>query len=419
MKVGIFFGNSSPFMGGGYTFENEFFKSLGKYSDKSNHSFILIYDNELPEPIRVSKIKKISIQSVLNQNFKSSKTNIFSRNINKITKRIKLRKNQVKESNDKLIQKLLVDNEIEFILYLRQWDCLTNEIPYIIVVWDLQHRFQPYFPEVSNNGEWEKREKRYKFLLRRAAGIITGTKVGKSDIEFFYQVAKNRVKVIPFPTPNFVFNETPDTAKQILKEHGIPKEYLFYPAQFWPHKNHIGILKAISLLRDVYNEIYSVVFVGTDKGNLDYVKRQVKELGLLNQVFFLDYVSRKDLVSLYQNAFALAFLTFFGPDNLPPLEAFALGCPVIASNVPGSKEQLGDSALMVDPKNIEHIAKMIKLLKDNPELRLDLIKRGKKRASQWKGEDYVKEVFVFLDEFDAIRKCWSNNEIYKSIKLAR
>ncbi|MFM6269445.1 MAG: glycosyltransferase, partial [Dolichospermum sp.] len=56
------------------------------------------------------------------------------------------------------------------------------------------------------------------------------------------------------------------------------------------------------------------------------------------------------MTSLYINAFSLAFMSFFGPDNLPPLEAMALGCPVIASKVSGSEEQLGNNALLVNPK---------------------------------------------------------------------
>ena len=52
-------------------------------------------------------------------------------------------------------------------------------------------------------------------------------------------------------------------------------------------------------------------------------------------------------------------MSFFGPDNIPPLEAFALGCPVIASNVPGAKEQLGDAAVLVAPEKEDQLANAI------------------------------------------------------------
>jgi glycosyltransferase involved in cell wall biosynthesis len=112
------------------------------------------------------------------------------------------------------------------------------------------------------------------------------------------------------------------------------------------------------------------------------------------------------MISLYQNAFALTYMTFFGPDNLPPLEAFALGCPVIASKVSGAEEQLGDAALLVDPKNPEQIADAIFKLYNSPDLRKILIDRGSKRAQKWTGHDYVRNIFSILDEFEAIRRCW-------------
>ena len=148
------------------------------------------------------------------------------------------------------------------------------------------------------------------------------------------------------------------------------------------------------------------------KENEQYVRQIAAELDLITQVHFLGFVPQQDLISIYRNAFALTFLSFFGPDNLPPLEAFALGCPVVASNVSGAQEQLGDAALLVNPRDPEHIAKAIKLLHDDPTLYQTLIQRGLERASRWTGEDYVKGVLSILDEFEPIRRCWSSKMPY-------
>jgi glycosyltransferase involved in cell wall biosynthesis len=127
---------------------------------------------------------------------------------------------------------------------------------------------------------------------------------------------------------------------------------------------------------------------------------------LSSQVHILGYVPQKDMIALYRNALVLTFITFFGPDNLPPLEAFALGCPVIASNVSGAEEQLGDAALLVDPKNPEQIADAIFNVYNSPEQRNILIERGLKRAHQWTGHDFIMNIFEILDEFEPIRRCW-------------
>jgi len=181
---------------------------------------------------------------------------------------------------------------------------------------------------------------------------------------------------------------------------------LFYPAQFWPHKNHVGLLLAIKHLKDQYNLEFPLVFVGSDKGNISYIREVIAQLQLSNQVHFLGFVPQEDIPHLYQNAFALTFVTFFGPDNLPPIEAMALGCPVIASNVSGATEQLGEAALLVDPKQPEEIALAVKSLWDDSSLRQRLIDLGFKRAKKWTTEDYVKKLYSVIDDFEAIRRCW-------------
>ncbi len=104
------------------------------------------------------------------------------------------------------------------------------------------------------------------------------------------------------------------------------------------------------------------------------------------------------------------FFEFLWFDNLPPLEAFALGCPVVAANISGAKKQLGDAALLVNPRGSEDIARAIKSLHDDQALHQTLIQRGLERASKWTGQDYVKGVLAILDGFEPIGRCWSSKQ---------
>jgi len=116
-------------------------------------------------------------------------------------------------------------------------------------------------------------------------------------------------------------------------------------------------------------------------------------------------VGEADLVQLYKHAYALAFATFCGPDNIPPLEAFGLGCPVIASRVPGAEEQLGDAALLFAPEDERALAARILELRD-PAVRLRLIEAGERRARQGSWEDYAAAIISSLDAFSRIRRAW-------------
>jgi glycosyltransferase involved in cell wall biosynthesis len=414
MKVGIFLKNQLSELGGAYTFESEIFRALVEFGFEGNHTFILYCDDDSLAN-KLDSIQHIKIISTAQQ-FKEGLISKFSRYIRAFIKKIRDPQSQLRiESRfEKFIRESVLQDGIDITWSFNQ-SCPELDVPHITTLWDLQHRLQPYFPEVSSGKQWQEREKNFSTILKRATFVLTGTETGKSEATRFYQVSPDRVKVLPFPTPQFALeafsnaspNQIEDRA-EILKKYQLPPQYLFYPAQFWPHKNHVCLLLAVKYLRDNFNLVFPTVFVGSDKGNQPYIRQLVDQLNLSDQVHFLGFVPQSDLVLLYQNAFALTFPTFFGPDNLPPLEAFALGCPVVASNVLGAREQLGDNALLFDPVNEEQLAMALKSLHDDPDLRQTLIQRGLARALEWTGREYVKKVLSILDEFAPIRRCWNN-----------
>jgi glycosyltransferase involved in cell wall biosynthesis len=278
--------------------------------------------------------------------------------------------------------------------------------PYFATVWDLQHRLQPWFPEVSSWGRWRYRENALREVLQRAVAVITPNRVGKEELIQFYDVPPDRITCLAHPTPSFALKNAQGRAIDSISDRVLPERFLLYPAQFWPHKNHVNLIAALKLLKDRDGIVIKLVLVGSDAGNLAHVQNVVESWQMQDSVTFLGFVSRSDLIYLYQNAFALTYLSYFGPENLPPLEAFALGCPVIASAVTGSKEQYGEAALLVDPTNVEAIAAAIKLVHENPRERDALVARGHARAQRWTAKDYVAGVLKMLDEFEPIRRCW-------------
>jgi glycosyltransferase involved in cell wall biosynthesis len=257
---------------------------------------------------------------------------------------------------------------------------------------------------VSAGGEWERRERQHRSRLQRAAAVIAGTEVGRREISAFYQVPEQRIHVLPHPTPSFAL-DAPPSQPGALDRFRLPEQYLLYPAQFWPHKNHAAALLALKLLRERGVEL-PMVFVGSDQGNASTVRRLAGELGLAGQVRFLGFVSVEELVALYRGALALAYPSLFGPENLPPLEAFALGCPVVAADVPGAAEQLGDAALRVDATRPEAIAGALLRLRDDASLRAALAARGLERARRFTGKDFVRGVYGILDGLAPYVRCW-------------
>ena len=90
--------------------------------------------------------------------------------------------------------------------------------------------------------------------------------------------------------------------------------------------------------------------------------------------------------------------TFFGATNIPPLEAWALGCPVLTSDIRGIREQAGSAAVLVDPKSVESIAKGIHDLWLDDELCRELVKRGFARTNEFTLTDFANRLSTVIEE---------------------
>lgn len=385
MRIGILIPGVDQTSGGAFTFEYNILNSIIK---KYNNENIYIFSYNPIDCLEKTKINFVRLKRL--------KTIVAKWRINKEL----LKSNYYISILDKEVKTRKID-----ILWCPSQLFEVVEIPYIFTVWDLDHRVYPFFPEVSLGGEWEDRDIFYKKIIEKATFVICGTEVGKSEITNFYNLSKDRVKALSLPVPNL----TDAIIKDKVYKKPFNTQYLFYPATFYPHKNHIRILQALIILEEKYNIKFNAVFVGNDGGNKEYIKNKCSELGLTERVLILNFVSIDELVYFYKNAFALIFASYFGPDNLPPLEAFSLKCPVVASDVDGASEQLKDNAILVDPNSGEEFADAIYKLYSDEEFRLKIINKAYASVNKWTFDDYVDKVFSLINSFEKIREVWGDD----------
>jgi glycosyltransferase involved in cell wall biosynthesis len=280
-------------------------------------------------------------------------------------------------------------------------------IPYVMAIHDLQHRLQPEFPEVSANGEWQWREYLFRNGARYANLLLADSEVGKEDILHFYGpygVTAERIKVLPFLPACYLGLNVPECERQrVRKNYKLPDRFLFYPAQFWPHKNHLRVIEALGLLKDRYDMKIPVMFCGSRSGairerNFNDIMSLASKLRLQEDIRYLGYVPDEDMSGVYSEAVALAMPTFFGPTNIPILEAWALGCPVLTSDIRGIREQVGDAALLVDPRSVDAIADGIHRLWTDETLGKRLADLGRQRLASYTPDDYRQRLGAILEE---------------------
>jgi glycosyltransferase involved in cell wall biosynthesis len=260
---------------------------------------------------------------------------------------------------------------------------------------DLMHRYESRFPEVSSWGKYIRRELHYRKLCRWANALLVDSQVGKQQVIDSYNTPADRIFVLPFVAPDYVYAQR-QTNVVFDTKYKLPKKFIFYPAQFWQHKNHARLIQALALLTNDIPDL-ALVLIGSRKNNYDTVKHLVDKLGITDRVHFLDYIPNDDIANLYHRARAMIMPTFFGPTNIPPLEAFATGCPTAVSNIYGMAEQVGDAALLFDPESVTEIAQAVRSLWLDDGLCSTLSEKGKRRHSLWNQQQFNERVREIID----------------------
>lgn len=308
------------------------------------------------------------------------------------------------------IEKVLFEKQIDLVYFLSPsaWANDLEELNYIITVWDICFRDQPEFPEVRSWREFERRDRRYRSIVERATVVLVDSDYGKKNLLRFYCISSDRVQVMPFEAAVMTRQDTGGIVKSAFKigeRYKLNFPYVFYPAHFWPHKNHAYLLEGLKVFELLYNRPLGAIFSGLDQGNLSYVESRVHELGLADRVRFAGFIKEEELKELYLQSVALVMPSYFGPTNLPPLEAFELGVPVLYSNLPGLREQVGDAALLLDLGDPFSLANHLNNLMTDELLRKRLILAGHRLLAHGR-DNRSTTLEKIIEDFRWKRLCW-------------
>jgi glycosyltransferase involved in cell wall biosynthesis len=303
-------------------------------------------------------------------------------------------------------KKLLADS-IDLVYFLSpnlKSHALSNT-PYIFTLWDLGHLDSMEFPEVSYDRRFEFREFNYSKSLKKAIKVIVDSDYGRDYAIKSYNLDKKRVKVLKY-LPNIRTIESKHSV-DIKKKYNLKNDYIFYPAQFWAHKNHIYILKAIKILRETKHIDIDVVFSGSNKGNLNHILEKAKEFKIDDLVHYIGFAPNNEIPFLYKQSLALVMPTYLGPTNIPPLEAFFYETPVCYSDTPFFREPMTDSVFFMDLRDPNSLVRQLLIIKNDKIVTKYKIDKGKDFLDSWNDIDFYNKLLEIFSDYKNIRSIWN------------
>lgn len=232
------------------------------------------------------------------------------------------------------------------LVYVPHWNVpLLYRGPLVVTIHDLLLRHFPMSAKTSTRAWPTRLAKRllYRVVVANAVvharRILVPTEFVKSDVESFYPSAKGKVVVTGEGMPMLGRSGLgAGTAPEPDPQNPAPN-YLLYVGSAYPHKGLDDLLAAWPKIRARHPGL-SLLMVGEKDVFMRRVEESAKAKGL-EGVKFLNRVEDAELSRLYSGASAFVFPTHFEGFGLPPLEALALGCPVVATDIPVLREVLG------------------------------------------------------------------------------
>jgi glycosyltransferase involved in cell wall biosynthesis len=236
---------------------------------------------------------------------------------------------------------------------------------------------EDHLPHLFTAEEIEARKNGQRRIAEEAPFLVLSSRSSKEDFDRLYPGSGTNVFVLNFAVVHPEFKST--DVSVLLRKYGLPEKYFFSPNQFWTHKNHIVILKAIGELKKRGMEVM-VAFSGKEDDYRDphYTQRlkdYVNENGLNDQVRFLGFLDRREQLQLMNHAVAVIQPSLFEGWSTVVEDAKAMGQIVIASDLNVHREQLGSwegTSVFFKPDDFQELAGKMSDVLNGKLLRVDV-----------------------------------------------
>lgn len=268
----------------------------------------------------------------------------------------------------------------------------NKKCPFVITL----HDVIPYrMPETVSDRYLKIFSEELPEIISKCDGIITVSNYSKKDIMKAFNLPENKIFVTYLASEDIYKVYDKAMCRKFIKDnYGISDDYILYIGGFSPRKNIVGLIEAFDKLISSYKKEIKLVIAGKWGKSYDIYKNKAVNLNIEDKVLFPGFIPMEHLPYLYNASKLFVYPSFYEGFGLPPIEAMACGTPVIASDKTSVPEIVGNSALLVDPYNVDDMFNKMLSVLENKVLADDLIKKGLEKSNSLSWDNTVLETLT-------------------------
>jgi glycosyltransferase involved in cell wall biosynthesis len=272
---------------------------------------------------------------------------------------------------------------------------LNTSVKQLCIIHDIHFVHYPSFIKFSNKIYYNFFFKKF---CKKATAIATVSQFCKNDIATTFSINREKVSVV---YNGINTNLQPPNLQQqnATKDKWTnSKDYFFYIGGLHPRKNLVRLLQAFDLFKSNTKSDIKLVIAGGVLWDGDEITEQHDRCSCKNDILFTGRLTEDELNLLFGSSNALTLVSIFEGFGIPLVEAMELQIPILTSNVTAMPEVVGDAAYLVNPLDINDIAKGMKLIIEDCDLADDLVKKGNEQKKKFSWDNSSKSLWEVIEK---------------------